>query len=138
MNGAGTGTVLAAGCVLWRRCGRVEIALVHRPKYDDWSLPKGKLKRGESARAGAVREVLEETGMRCVLGEALPTARYVVEGRPKEVHYWVAEALGGSFEPSREVDRILWLPPAEARVWLTHDRDRPLVDAFLKSSPSGV
>ncbi|MEU7135444.1 NUDIX hydrolase [Streptomyces sp. NPDC046261] len=131
MTGPAETPVLAAGCVLWRMRERVEIALVHRPKYDDWSLPKGKLKRGESPRAGAVREVLEETGMRCVLGAVLPTARYVAEGRAKEVHYWAAEALGGSFEPSREVDRLLWLPPAEARARLSHDRDRPLVDAFL-------
>ncbi|MFI1970230.1 DNA mismatch repair protein MutT [Streptomyces cinnamoneus] len=130
MSGA---PVLAAGCVLWRATapGELELALVHRPKYDDWSLPKGKLKRGETARACAVREVLEETGMRCALGAALPMSRYESEGRPKEVRWWAAEALDGAFEPSREVDRLLWLAPAEARARLTHDRDRPLVDALL-------
>ncbi|MEU4213608.1 NUDIX hydrolase [Streptomyces sp. NPDC026206] len=130
--------VRAAGCVLWRRRERIELALVHRPKYGDWSWPKGKLKRGEDARAGAVREVLEETGMHCVLGPPLPSARYVAAGRLKEVRYWAAEALGGSFEPGREVDRLLWLPPAEARERLTHDRDRPLVDALLLTWGSAI
>ncbi|GHC73915.1 NUDIX hydrolase [Streptomyces cinnamoneus] len=133
-GGGGGGTVRAAGCLLWRRCGQgpeIEVALVHRPKYDDWSWPKGKLKPGEDAEACAVREVLEETGMRCVLGAVLPTSRYLTDGRLKEVRYWAARALGGSFRPSREVDRLLWLPPTEARSWVTHDRDRPLLDALL-------
>ncbi|MEV0261467.1 NUDIX hydrolase [Streptomyces sp. NPDC050617] len=128
------GTIRAAGCVLWRRGpvdGRLEIALVHRPKYDDWSHPKGKLKRGEDALTGAKREVLEETGMHCAPGPVLPTAHYMAGARPKEVRYWAAEATEGSFEPNREVDRLLWLPPAAARARLTQDRDRPLVDALL-------
>lgn len=126
--------VLAAGCVLWRRSPSghgIELALVHRPKWDDWSHPKGKLKRGEEARQGAAREVLEETGMTCDLGTELPTAFYQVEGRPKEVRYWAAEATGGRFEPNREVDRLLWLPPAAARDRLTQPRDRLLIDALL-------
>ncbi|MEX2984733.1 NUDIX hydrolase [Streptomyces sp. C36] len=131
--GPGGDVVRAAGCVLWRRGERhpVEVALVHRPKYDDWSWPKGKLKRGEDPLRGAVREVLEETGMRCVPGAALETSRYMVDGRPKEVHYWLAEAVGGAFAPNKEVDEVVWLPPADARLRLTHDRDRPLVDALL-------
>jgi 8-oxo-dGTP diphosphatase len=130
----GATTVRAAGTVLWRRSaadGRLEIALVHRPRYDDWSLPKGKVKRGEDDAAAAVRETHEETGMRCVLGAPLPTTRYRVEGRPKVVRYWSAEAVGGGFTPSREVDRVVWLPPVAARHRLTHDRDRPVVDAFV-------
>ncbi|HET6354933.1 NUDIX hydrolase [Streptomyces sp.] len=126
--------ILAAGCVLWRRSAfgdGIEIALVHRPKWDDWSHPKGKLKRGEDARGGAVREVLEETGMTCDLGPELTTVWYQVEGRPKEVRYWAAEATGGLFEPNREVDRLVWLPPADARGRLTQDRDRQLVSALL-------
>ncbi|MCX4824084.1 NUDIX hydrolase [Streptomyces sp. NBC_01142] len=128
--------ILAAGCVLWRRSPSVdgiELALVHRPKWADWSHPKGKLKRGEDARQGAVREVLEETGMACDLGPELPTVLYRAEGRPKEVRYWAAEATGGSFEPNREVDRLLWLPPAAARDRLTQPRDRLLVDALLEA-----
>ena len=134
--------IRAAGCVLWRRSprgGGPEIALVHRPRYDDWSHPKGKLKRGEEPLRGAVREVLEETGVACVPGAALPTVRYLAKGRPKEVRYWVAEAAGtdGGFVPNDEVDRLVWLPPDEARAWLTHDHDRALVDAFLDTLSPG-
>jgi len=128
------GTVLAAGCVLWRRSpfdGEVEICLVHRPKYDDWSHPKGKLKRGEEPLAGALREVGEETGYTAAPGARLPTARYEANGRPKQVTYWAAEAADGAFVPNREVDRILWLSPASARHRLTQPRDKELVDALL-------
>jgi len=126
--------VLAAGCVLWRRSptdGGPEICLVHRPKYDDWSHPKGKLKRGEDALAGALREVEEETGYRCAPGPSLTTAHYLANGRPKQVSYWAAEATGGGFVPNREVDRVLWLPAAAARERLTQPRDRELVDELL-------
>ncbi|WP_405585265.1 NUDIX hydrolase [Streptomyces sp. NBC_01190] len=129
-------TVRAAGVVLWRRSpydGGVEIALIHRPKYDDWSLPKGKLKRDEETAAAALRETREETGMECVLGAPLPTTRYLVEGRPKEVRYWAAEARSGVFSVNREVDRIVWLPPVAARHRLSNDRDRPLIDALLRT-----
>jgi 8-oxo-dGTP diphosphatase len=129
-------TVLAAGCVLWRRSpfdGGLEICLVHRPKYDDWSHPKGKLKRGEDPLAGALREVLEETGHHCTPGAALPTLRYVANGRPKQVRYWAAEAKGGAFTPTDEVDRILWLSPTAAGNRLTQPRDRELVTALLAS-----
>ncbi|GGY96301.1 NUDIX hydrolase [Streptomyces poonensis] len=128
------GTILAAGCVLWRRSapsGTLELCLVHRPKYDDWSFPKGKLKHGEDPLAGALREVEEETGRRCAPGPRLATSHYLVDGRPKQVSYWSAEALGGRFEPSREVDRVVWLPAAEARERLTQPRDRDLVDELL-------
>lgn len=135
VSGSGDRTVRAAGCVLWRRApsgGGIEIALVHRPRYDDWSHPKGKLKRGEEPLRAAVREVREETGMECAPGVTLPSASYVVDdGRPKEVRYWAAEVTGGSFLPNDEVDRLVWLAPAAARRRLTHERDRPLVDALL-------
>ncbi|MGK5548087.1 NUDIX hydrolase [Streptomyces sp. URMC 127] len=126
--------VRAAGCVLWRRSPTgegIELALVYRPKWADWSLPKGKLKRGEDARTGAVREVLEETGMACTLGAALPTARYVdARGRLKEVRYWAARVAGGEFVPNREVSRLIWLTPGDARNKLTHARDRKLIAAL--------
>ncbi|MFJ1810227.1 MULTISPECIES: NUDIX hydrolase [unclassified Streptomyces] len=126
--------VQAAGCVLWRRSpgdGGLELCLVHRPKYDDWSHPKGKLKRGEHPLTGALREVEEETGYRAAPGARLPTVDYEANGRPKEVRYWAAEAVSGAFTPNDEVDRLLWLPPPAARDRLTQPRDRTLVDALL-------
>ncbi|MFJ8362215.1 NUDIX hydrolase [Streptomyces sp. NPDC093984] len=128
-------TIRAAGCVLWRRSpvdGALEICLVHRPKYDDWSHPNGKLKRGEDPLTGALREVAEETGYTAVPGAALPTAHYLANGLPKQVRYWAAEATDGSFAPNREVDRVLWLPPVAARHRLTQPRDRELVDTLLR------
>ncbi|MEU1041972.1 NUDIX hydrolase [Streptomyces sp. NPDC005551] len=127
-------TIRAAGCVLWRRApgtGELRLCLVHRPRYNDWSHPKGKLKPGEDPLAGALREVGEETGYAAEPGAVLPVQHYVVDDRPKEVRYWAAEATRGGFTPNREVDRILWLPPAAAREHLTQPRDRDLVDALL-------
>jgi 8-oxo-dGTP diphosphatase len=126
--------VLAAGCVLWRRSpadGELQICLVHRPKYDDWSHPKGKLKSGEDTLAAALREVEEETGHRCAPGPRLTTLRYVANDRPKQVSYWAAEETGGAFVANREVDRVLWLAPAAARGRLTQARDRGLVDELV-------
>ncbi|WP_405912721.1 NUDIX hydrolase [Streptomyces sp. NBC_00963] len=124
--------VRAAGCVLWRRApaGGLEICLVHRPKYDDWSHPKGKLKPGEDTLAAALREVHEETGHDCAPGARLPTVRYRANGRTKEVSYWAAEATAGEFTPNSEVDRVRWLSPAAARARLTQQRDRELLDAL--------
>ncbi|WP_333771684.1 NUDIX hydrolase [Streptomyces sp. IBSBF 2435] len=128
--------VRAAGVVLWRAApGGVEIALVHRPRYDDWSLPKGKLKRGEEFAAAAVRETREETGLHCELGAALGSTRYLVDGRSKEVRYWAARAHAGDFVANTEVDRMVWLGPAAAELRLTHERDRPLIAAFLLTLP---
>jgi 8-oxo-dGTP diphosphatase len=129
-----TNLIRAAGCVLWRRSASgdgLEICLVHRPKYDDWSHPKGKLKRGEDPLSAALREVREETGHTCAPGAPLPTVRYLANGRAKKVDYWAAEATSGTFTPNREVDRVLWLPPAAARDRLDEPRDRALVDALL-------
>ncbi|MFE4589349.1 NUDIX hydrolase [Streptomyces laurentii] len=145
---AGGPVILAAGAVLWRRARSgevevedegegVEVALVHRPKYDDWSLPKGKRKRNETLAACARREVLEETGQSCALGARLPVVRYLVNGQPKEVTYWVARALGGTFAPDREVDTVVWLPPAAARARLTQPRDRALLDEALRTAAAG-
>jgi 8-oxo-dGTP diphosphatase len=136
VSSPGNSTVQAAGCVLWRRSpfdGELEVCLVHRPKYDDWSHPKGKLKRGEDPLVGALREVAEETGYRAATGAELPTMHYVANERPKQVRYWAAEAVDGAFTPNSEVDRILWLSPTGARNRLTQPRDRTLVDALLAS-----
>jgi 8-oxo-dGTP diphosphatase len=106
----------------------LEIVLVHRPKYDDWSLPKGKLDPGESYEQAALREVEEETGLSCQLGPELGEARYEdARGRSKLVRYWLMTPLGGQFEPHHEVDELVWLAPDEALERLTYDHDRELV-----------
>nr|WP_246213822.1 NUDIX hydrolase [Kitasatospora viridis] len=107
------------------------IALIHRPKYDDWSLPKGKLQPGETPWQAALREVEEETGLVCRLLAPLPAQHYLAHGRPKEVRYWAAVPVSGEFRPNREVDRMKWLKPGKARAKLTHDRDRGLIDALM-------
>jgi 8-oxo-dGTP diphosphatase len=106
------------------------VAVVHRPKYDDWSLPKGKLDPGEGFREAALREVEEEIGLRCRLGEELPMVRYRdAKGRPKLVRYWRMEPLEGDFTPNDEVDEMRWLPPDEATAVLSYPRDREVVRA---------
>ncbi len=102
--------------------------LVHRPKYDDWTLPKGKGEEGESDEDCAVREVEEETGFSCVLGSELASTAYLdPQGRPKRVRYWSMTVTSGSFAPNHEVDEIRWLPMKEASVLLTHPHDRHLL-----------
>ena len=121
--------VKASGGVVWRRAeGGIELALVHRPRYDDWSLPKGKLDPGESWEDAALREVEEEIGLRCRLGHELPPTSYRDnKGRAKVVRYWMMEPLDGEFEPSHEVDEVRWLPPAAADRLLSYDHDRELL-----------
>jgi 8-oxo-dGTP diphosphatase len=117
--------VRAAGGVV-RRDGR--IALVHRPGYDDWTLPKGKLDEGESFEDAALREVEEETGLHCRLVRELPAVRYEVKGRPKVVRYWLMEVDAQTpFVVNDEVDELRWVDPAEARALLSYDRDRDLL-----------
>lgn len=124
--------VRAAGGVVLRRSrnGRTETCLVHRPKYDDWSLPKGKLASGESFEDAAVREVEEETGYACELGRELGAVRYRdSRGRPKVVRYWVMRPVGGEgcFSPNNEIDRIRWVELGEAATLLSYRRDRELL-----------
>jgi 8-oxo-dGTP pyrophosphatase MutT (NUDIX family) len=123
--------VLAAGGLVWRRAGdgTVEIAVVHRPRYDDWSLPKGKLDEGEDFEAAALREVEEETGLRCRLGRVLGDTSYDDrKGRPKLVRYFEMAPEGGDFEPNEEVDELRWVGLPEARDLWRYDFDRELVD----------
>ena len=115
--------VRAAGGVVVDEAGR--IVLVHRPRYDDWALPKGKLDRGESFEDAALREVEEETGLRCKLVRELAPSEYTDnKGRPKLVRYWLMEVEHDpGFEPNDEVDELRWVSPAEALGWLTYPRD---------------
>ena len=120
--------VLAAGGVVVRH---VEVAVVHRPKYDDWSFPKGKLDPGEGFEEAALREVEEETGLRCRLGRELPSTEYRdAKGRPKLVRYWEMTPLDGEFIPTREVDELRWLHPPEAEGLLSYEHDRQLLRAL--------
>lgn len=129
----GTKVVEAAGGVVWRRSaeGGLEVLLVHRPRYDDWTVPKGKLETDEDHAGAALREVAEETGLRCALGPELTSTSYRDRrGRPKRVRYWAMVPVGGRFEPTREVDEVRWLPIDTARARLTYSRDLPVLDAL--------
>src|SRR3954468_13157107 len=104
------------------------IAVVHRPRYDDWSLPKGKLDPGETFEQAALREVEEETGLRARLGQPLAPGHYDARGRPKVVRYWLMSVDSDpGFEPNDEVDSLRWLSPADAVELLTYDRDKGVV-----------
>jgi 8-oxo-dGTP pyrophosphatase MutT (NUDIX family)/phosphohistidine phosphatase SixA len=129
-------TVRAAGGVLWRAAdGAVLVALAHRSRYDDWSLPKGKLHHGEHPLAGACREVLEETGLRPVAGRRLPSTTYPVltDGilTGKLVDYWSMRAEKGDFVPNDEVDELEWTPPEDALDAVTYRHDRKVLEGFL-------
>jgi 8-oxo-(d)GTP phosphatase len=124
-----TPAVRAAGAVV-RRLGPAgtEVLLVHRPRYDDWTFPKGKALDGESDEETAAREVQEETGLRGTLGSELPTASYRDNrGRDKLVRYWTMRPESGEFVPGSEVDEVRWLPESQAAAVLTYDRDRAVL-----------
>jgi 8-oxo-dGTP diphosphatase len=127
--GRGQAEVEAAGGVVVREeGGRPQIAVVHRLRHDDWSLPKGKLAEGESSEQAALREVEEETGMRCELGEELAPAHYRDrKGRRKRVRWWRMQPISGTFQPNDEVDELRWLEPADAAALLDYEHDRELV-----------
>jgi 8-oxo-(d)GTP phosphatase len=135
--------IRAAGGVLWRSAGtdasgepKVEVAVIHRPRYDDWTIPKGKLAPGESEIEGAVREVWEETGYRVRVGRALGEIRYTKKTnwgfRPKVVRFWAMHADGGSFVPNHEVDELRWVPLDTAFDLLTYDRDKEILEKFVR------
>ena len=122
--------IRAAGGVVCRtgRSGETEIAVIHRPAYDDWTLPKGKIEPDEKPEDCALREVREETGLRCELGRPLGCTAYVDRrGRDKVVCYWEMEVKGGRFRPGIEVDKLLWLSVEDALERLTYGRDKTLL-----------
>ena len=127
----------AAGGVVWKVTskGVVKVLLVHRPRYDDWSFPKGKLDPGESHRHAALREVEEETGLRCRTGGELPEARYDDrKGRPKRVRYWSMEPVAGEFVPNDEVDEVRWSSLDEAGDLLSYSHDGAVLAALPEPS----
>ena len=141
--------VRAAGGLVWRssvvadedgitRPG-MEVVLVHRPRYDDWSFPKGKLDRGESFESAAVREVAEETGLVCELGDELPSTRYFdSKGRLKLVRYWSMRPVGlEAWAPNDEIDGRRWVAVDDATDLLTYAHDRVLLRAFMQGDRDG-
>jgi 8-oxo-(d)GTP phosphatase len=141
-----TDAILAAGAAIWRPAaaapqepqelqelqgsGGAEVLLVHRPKYDDWSLPKGKSEPGEHILLTAVREVWEETCVRPVLGPRLPTVEYISWGHPKRVSYWSAFSSGHEARPGNEIDAVAWVPLVQARQQLADTHDDAVISAF--------
>lgn len=128
----GAGRVRAAGGVVWRdvRGRGIEVLLVHRPRYDDWTIPKGKADAGESDEEAAIREVEEETGLPCELGPELASSEYIDRnGRPKIVRFWSMKAVAGRFRPQDEVDVIEWMSVGDAHGRLTYERDRQVLDS---------
>ena len=123
--------IRAAGGIVWRvHSGSIEVAAVHRPKYDDWSLPKGKLEPGETELAAAVREIGEELGARVAVSRRIGTVGYDVAEGHKTVTYWVMRHVGGEFTPNSEVDGLEWLRPKQARERLTYHVDRRIMSDF--------
>lgn len=129
--------IYAGGGILWREdTGEAVFAVVHRPKYDDWSLPKGKVNKGEdkSLEETALREVKEETGWDATLVEYVGESIYMLKDRKKVVHYWNMRAGEISGEPDPgEVDKLRWIAPSDALLLLTYHHDREIVKAAIKS-----
>jgi 8-oxo-dGTP diphosphatase len=132
------GAIEAAGAVVWRRGSTgPEVLLIHRPRHDDWTLAKGKREPGEEMPETAVREVVEETGVRPVLGRRLRTVHYEVDGRPKRVEWWAAAeparpGSGARFVPNHEVDQVGWYPLDQAHERLSYADDRGVLDEFAR------
>jgi 8-oxo-dGTP diphosphatase len=128
--------VSAAGGVVVRpgEDGKPRVAVIHRPKYMDWSLPKGKLEPGEGWREAALREVEEEIGYRCEIGAELPPVTYLDRNaRRKLVRYWLMDPVEGSFEPHGEVDELRWVTIEEAEAMLTYKHDKDLIRRAMRS-----
>lgn len=131
MTKKGPKAVKAAGGVVWRtRDGAPEVAVIHRPRYDDWTLPKGKVKDDESDLLAAVREVREEVGAEVAVQQRLGKVTYEAEGEPKRVTYWSMRYTGGEFEANHEVDDLRWLRVGRAHTTMTYPDDRTVLEAF--------
>jgi 8-oxo-dGTP diphosphatase len=127
--------------VLWRpgsgkSAKSIEVAVIHRPRYNDWSLPKGKVDPGETAAVAAVREILEETGHHSHLGRCLALVTYPIDQGVKKVQYWAATSTGGEFAPGNEVDELMWLPVTDAMKKLGYAQDRKVLRRFVKQPPN--
>jgi len=128
-----TRVVRAAGGVVLNDA--LDVLVVHREQYDDWSFPKGKAERDERDEDCALREVEEETGLRCALGDELPATEYVdAKGRPKRVRYWLMRPIGGELAYRHEVDDARWVSYDEARDLLTYQRDVAVLDSMTGSA----
>jgi 8-oxo-dGTP diphosphatase len=133
-----TSEIMAAGAVLYRVIeDEIEIGLIHRPRYDDWSFPKGKIEFGESSLAAARREVLEETGYGAKFGPLIAEIQYLAEGVPKRVKYWSAQAISEAkpITDLQEVDKFEWHSLKSAKTKLTHEEDRKVLKLFKDISP---
>jgi len=133
--------VHAAGGVISRqkRDGRLEVLLIHRSHREDWTFPKGKLESGETHEECALREVEEETGLRCALGLELPSTSHIDnKGRFKLVRYWAMYPVAGVAEPRNEVDSVQWVPIERAASVLTYTRDRELLRTFADTQHRAV
>ncbi len=120
--------IKASGCVVYRwGPDGIEVLVAHRPRYDDWDFPKGKLEQGETDLECALRETEEETGFTGEVGDELPSARYPVRGRDKIVRWWLLRQTDGRFEPNDEVDEVRWVDPAAAAELLSYDHARQLL-----------
>lgn len=125
----------AAGGILWRKTASgQELALIHRPRYDDWTLPKGKRESGEQWQETALREVYEETSQKATLKDFVGSIAYLANGVPKIVLFWNMTTVETTrFQPNREVDKIVWLPLEEALKKISYDSERNLLTKLLST-----